>query len=80
MTGKLILAALLVLVPGFASAEPGSGSDLHRVNRAVEAMQRDGRWDRLIAEGQANKQATSGQASRPTAVFTATAPNARRRR
>jgi hypothetical protein len=27
------------------------------VNREVEAMMRDGRWERAIAEGRANKQA-----------------------
>jgi len=53
----LLVALLLVVLPSIASAESGSGTDLYRVNREVEAMMRDGRWQRLLDEGQANKQA-----------------------
>jgi hypothetical protein len=83
MTKKLLLALPFVLLPNLAFAEPGSGTDLYRVNREVEAMQRDGRWERLLAEGQANRKVTSRQVEqtvRPTAVFTAVAPTARRRK
>ena len=83
MTKKLLLALPFVLLPNIAFAEPGSGTDLYRVNREVEAMQRDGRWERLLAEGQANRQATSRQVEqtvRPTTVFTGVAPIARRRK
>jgi hypothetical protein len=55
MTKKLLLALPFVLLPNVAFAEPGSGTDLYRVHREVEAMQRDGRWERLLAEGQANR-------------------------
>ena len=83
MIKKLLLAVPFVWLANVASSEPGSGTDLYRVQREVEAMQRDGRWERLLAEGQANRQATSRrveQTVRPTPVFTATVPNARRRK
>jgi hypothetical protein len=80
MSKKLLLALPFVLLPNIAFAEPGSGTDLYRVNREVEAMQRDGRWERLFAEGQANRQATSRQTVRPPAVFTGVAPTARSRK
>jgi hypothetical protein len=57
MPKMLLLVLTLVSLPGLALAEPGSGTDRTRVNTAVEAMQRDGRWERLIAEGRANKRA-----------------------
>ena len=83
MTKKLLLALPFVLLPNIGFAEPGSGTDLYRVNREVEALQRDGRWYRLLAEGQSNRQATSRrfqQTVRPSAVFTGVAPTARRRK
>ena len=67
---KILLVALcLVSLPGLAMAK-GSGTDRDRVNREVEAMQRDGRWERAIAEGRANKQALEElrQANQPTAT------------
>jgi hypothetical protein len=82
MTKKILFALPLILLPSLAAAQSGPGSgDVPRVQREVEAMQRDGRWGRLLAEGQANRQATSPNAqARPTAVFTAIAPNQRRRK
>jgi hypothetical protein len=83
MTKKLLLALPFVLLPTIGFAEPGSGTDLYRVDREVEAMQRDGRWERLLAEGQANRQAASPQVVqtvRPPAVFTGVAPAARSRK
>lgn len=57
MFRKLLLILALLVLPGIALAEMGSGTDRDRVNREVEAMQRDGRWERAIAEGRANRQA-----------------------
>jgi hypothetical protein len=81
---KIVLAlAPLVLLTGPALAQsagdrgPGGGSDLYRVTREVEAMQRDGRWEKLLAEGAANRQAS--EASRQAPV-TATGSVPRRRR
>jgi hypothetical protein len=55
---KILIAVLgLASLSGAALAEPGGGTDRGPVNREMEAMQRDGRWQQLIAEGQANKQA-----------------------
>jgi hypothetical protein len=55
-----------ILLPGFALAE-STGPAGDRVSREVEAMQRDGRWEQLLAEGRANKQALelSRQAGQP---------------
>jgi hypothetical protein len=66
---RMILIAVLGLasLSGAALAEPGGGTDRDRVNREVEAMQRDGRWEQLIAEGQANKQAFDDPSRRQTA-------------
>lgn len=57
MNNKLVLAALLAAIPSSAFADPGGGTDMFKVNREIEAMTRDGRWDRLLAEGVANKKA-----------------------
>jgi hypothetical protein len=86
MTTKLLLALPLVLLPSLAVAEgPGSGTDLTKVRRDVEAMQRDGRWERLLAEGQANKRAFEAmrqaeQQAQPSPVFTSSVPTRQRRR
>jgi hypothetical protein len=45
-----------ILLPGLALAE-NTGPAGDHVTREVEAMQRDGRWEQLLAEGRANKQA-----------------------
>jgi hypothetical protein len=79
----LLVLAPLVLLPGLALAQsagdrgPGAGTDLYKVRREVEAMQRDGRWEKLLAEGAANRQAF--EASRQAPV-TATGSVPRRRR
>jgi hypothetical protein len=68
---KMLIAALgLATLSGAAFAEPGSGTDRGRVNREVQAMQQDGRWEQAIAEGRANKQAFEElrQANQPTAT------------
>jgi hypothetical protein len=56
MLRKLLLTLPLLFLPGMALAEKGD-TDRERVNREIEAMMRDGRWERAIAEGRANKQA-----------------------
>jgi hypothetical protein len=68
---KILIAALgFALLSGVALAEKGSGTDRDQVNREVEAMQRDGRWEQAIAEGQANKRAFEDlrRANQPTAT------------
>jgi hypothetical protein len=59
MTKALLITLSLVILPSVASAQsgPGSGTDLYRVQREWEAIMRDGRYERLLREGQANKQA-----------------------
>jgi len=57
MLGKLLLILPLLVLPDIAMAKKGGGSDRDQVNRQIEAMMRDGRWERLIAEGRANRQA-----------------------
>ncbi|UVF22667.1 hypothetical protein HPT29_028045 (plasmid) [Microvirga terrae] len=56
MLRKRLLTLPLLVLPGMALAEMGGGTDRDQVNREVEAMMRDGRWERAIAEGRANKQ------------------------
>ncbi|QRM35171.1 hypothetical protein [Microvirga sp. VF16] len=86
MFRKLLLTLPLLFLPGMALAEMGSKIDRDRVNREVEAMQRDGRWERAIAEGRANKQAfeTLRQAQnhmrQPTTEYTVSEPARRRAR
>lgn len=72
---KIMLVVLgLVFLPGVAFAEKGSGTDRDKLLRDVEAMQRDGRWERAIAEGRANRQAFEAlqQAPQPGRMPTAT--------
>ena len=57
MNKTFLLTAMLAIVPATTFADPGGGTDMSRVNREIEVMTRDGRWDRLVAEGRANKQA-----------------------
>jgi hypothetical protein len=89
MTTKLLLALPLVLLPSLAVAQrgggPGSGTDLPKVLREVEAMQRDGRWAKAIADGQANRLAFEAmrqaeQQAQSSAVFMAVNPMRARRR
>jgi hypothetical protein len=41
------------------ATDPGEGTDLYRVNREVEAMTRDGRWQRLLDEASGVRQAVT---------------------
>jgi hypothetical protein len=61
---KTVLSVMsLVLLPSVASAQaatdPGEGTDLYRVNREVEEMTRDGRWQRLLDEANGVRQAVT---------------------
>ncbi len=87
MTKKLLFALPLIVLPSLAMAQsasvgPGGGTDLYRVLRDVDAMQRDGRWAQLLAEIEANRQAAR-QVVEPSSgrsvVFTAQAPTRARR-
>ncbi len=85
MTKSVLFALPLILLPNLALAEgPGSGTDLPKVQREVEAMQRDGRWQKLMAEGQANKRAFEAmkqaeQQAQPRVIFRASSPTHPRR-
>ncbi len=61
MSRILLIALSLVVFPSIAFAQstagPGSGTDLYRVQREWEAIMRDGRYQQLLQDGQANKQA-----------------------
>lgn len=76
MLKKLVLILLLLVLPGVALAEVGGGTDRDRVNQEVEPMMRDGRWERAIAEGRANRQAFEalsqdhGQLRQPATRYT----------
>lgn len=69
MNKSIFLALPFVLLTGGALAQngPGSGTDMLRVNREIEAMTRDGRWERLLEEGRANKQAFENLKAREAA-------------
>jgi hypothetical protein len=73
MSKALLIALSVVLFPGVAVAE-GSKGDRDRVSREVEAMQRDGRWERAIADGRANRQAFEDllRGQQPATRYTAT--------
>jgi hypothetical protein len=83
MLRKLLLT-LPLLLPGMALAEMGGKTDRDRVNREVEAMMRDGRWERAIAEGRANKQVfealrqAQARFSQPATRYTASDGTGRR--
>ena len=78
MFRKLLLTLPLLVLPGLAQAEMGGGTDRDRVNLQIEAMMRDGRWERAIAEGRANRQAFEAlrqaqyRMRRPATGYTAT--------
>ena len=80
MSRQLLLTLLLLLLPGMALAKQGGKIDRDRVNREVEAMMRDGRWERAIAEGRANKQAfealrqAEDRMQQPATEYTASRP------
>ena len=54
MIRSILFALSLTVLPSVALSQaapsPGDGTDLYRVNREVEAMTRDGRWQRLLDE------------------------------
>jgi len=85
MSKKLLVSIAFALIPGLAFAQ-GSGTDRDRVTREIELMQRDGRWERLRAEGQANReaferlrQADQGeQLSQPPTAYGSIRPRRRR--
>ncbi len=79
MTKTILVALSLAVLPSMASAQPGSGTDLHRVNRDVEAMMQDGRWQRLLEENQANRQAAERLRQPGSAPSAYTSTPARRR-
>ena len=73
MTRKILLSVVFLTVAGAAQAQPGSGTDVWRVQRQEEAMRADGRYDRLMEEARANKEAfdrLKRADSEPTAVGT----------
>ncbi len=82
MKTTALVALPFLLVPAIAQAQtgPGSGTDLYRVNRAVQEMMQDGRYQRLLQEQQANREAFERLRQRdaePTAVGSV-APRRRR--
>ena len=81
MTKALLITLSLVILPSVASAQsgPGSGTDLYRVQREWEAIMRDGRYERLLREGQANKEAFDRLRQRETGpTATGSIPSRRR--
>ena len=86
MVRKLLLTLPLLVIPGVARAEMGGGTDRDRVNLQVEAMMRDGRWERAVAEGRANRQAfealrqAQARFSQPATRYTASDGTGRRAR
>ena len=85
MTQSVLFALPPILLPNIALAEgPGIGTDLPKVQREVDAMQRDGRWQKLMADGQANKRAFEAmtqaeQQAQPRVIFRASRPTRQRR-
>lgn len=83
MTKTLLFVLSLMILPSAALAQdargPGSGTDLYRVQRDWEEIMRDGRYQRLLQEGQANKQAFD-RLKQMESDPTATGSTTRRRR
>ena len=80
MRGMPLALLAFMILPDLAWAEPGGGGDLDRVRREVETMRQDGRWDRLLAESRANKQAFEGQRQAEQSARSATATGSIRSR
>ena len=82
MTKTILFALSLAVLPSMASAQPGSGTDFHSVSREVDEMMRDGRWQRLLDESQASRQAAerSRQSGAPPSAYTSTTTTPPRRR
>ncbi|HEY8381127.1 MAG TPA: hypothetical protein VIL09_03150 [Microvirga sp.] len=80
---SVLFALALTILPGAAlaqsSAGPGSGTDLQRVQREMEQMMRDGRYQRLLDEGRANKEAFERLRQQEAASSTVASPRSRRR-
>ena len=57
MSIRIFLTLPLLALSGMAHAEMGGRTDRDEVRREIEVMQRDGRWERAIAEGRANREA-----------------------
>jgi hypothetical protein len=73
MMRKILLSVLFLSVAGVAQAQPGSGGDMARVMREEQAMRADGRYEQLMEEARANKEAfdrLKRADSEPTAVGT----------
>jgi hypothetical protein len=76
MFRQLLLTLPFLVLPGLASAE-NMGPAGDKVTRDVEAMMRDGRWERTLAEGRANRLAfealrqAQGRISQPATRYTA---------
>lgn len=83
MMKSVFLALALMALPGAALAQsssgPGSGTDLQRVQREMEQMMRDGRYQRLLEEGRANREAFERLRQQDAAPVTAATPRSRRR-
>lgn len=87
MSKKLLVSLAFVLLPSIAFAQSsggvqGSGTDRDRVSREMERMQQDGSWERLRAEGQANRQAferlrQTEQSAQPATAYGSTGPRRR---
>ncbi len=79
MIRTVLFALSLAVLPGAAVAEPGSGTDLYRVNRQVEEMMRDGRWQHLLEQAEANRQVLerSRRVAPPPTGFTSAATRRR---
>jgi hypothetical protein len=85
MFRKILLILPLLLLPGLASAE-NMGPAGDKITRDVEAMMKDGRWERTIAEGRANRLAfealrqAENRVRQPATGYTATQPTYSRTR
>jgi hypothetical protein len=79
MFRQLLLTLPFLVLPSLASAE-NMGPAGDKVTRDVEAMMRDGRWERTIAEGRANRLAfealrqAQARTSQPATRYTGTQP------
>jgi Spy/CpxP family protein refolding chaperone len=83
MMKSALVALALTVLPGAALAQsspgPGSGTDLQRVQREMEQMMRDGRYQRLLDEGRANREAFERLRQQDTVSSTVAPPRMRRR-
>ena len=78
-TSKILIALTLAALPSLAAAQPGSGTDLYRVQREWEQMMRDGRYQRLLEEGRANREAYERQRALETQTESTGSTQPRRR-